>query len=83
MIFECHVALLEVKCRHTLSSIIRHALVISISGHSNDKCTARLRMEIVVVSFSDQAHKHFVTRPVHKNFAAIVASSRYPTKESE
>jgi len=40
-------------------------------------------MQTVVVSFSEQAHKHFLTRPVHKIFAAIVASSRYTAKESE
>ena len=35
------------------------------------------------MSFSEQAHKHFVTSLVHKIFAAIASSSHYPAKEYE
>jgi len=36
-----------------------------------------------VVSFSQQTHKYFAARPVHKIFAVIVSTSHYPAKESE
>jgi hypothetical protein len=40
-------------------------------------------MQKVVLWFIQQAHEYFVTRPVHKNLAAIVVSSHYPATKSE